>query len=135
MKRSTVLPMLIGIGFALASGTISAQETRAKVKMDRDEFLKTHQWDEQRATYIMKSSAEPPAGVKTRAEIKAERDAFLSKNRFDEPSSRWVPLKTERDMSTLTRQQVKRDAEMFNRTHTWNSETATYTMKTPTMMK
>lgn len=129
MKRSTLLPMLVGIGFTLASGAINAQETRAKVKMDRDEFLKTHQWDQERGVYSLKSGVEPPVGVKTRDEIKAERDAFLAKNRWDEPASRWQPVKAERDMSTLSRQQVKKETEMFNRTHTWNQETNTYSMK------
>lgn len=130
MKRSKILPVLIGVTFAFAAGAINAQQTRAQVKMERDDFLKSHTWDQERGTWMLKSGMEPPAGVKGRAEIKAERDAYLANNRWDQIAGNWVPLKAgPRDMSKLTREQVKMETAAFAKTHEWNQETDTYVMK------
>lgn len=130
-----VLPLAFGLLFAVTAGTASAQTaadapgaapaTRDQVKKERDEFLRTHSYDERNDEWVLKPGVkvEPPAGVKTRAEIKAERDAFLRNNRWDTASADWVPLKNgPRELSTLTRQQERAETLQFVRTHHWDSE-------------
>lgn len=130
MKRSTLFPVIVGVALAFATGAINAQQSRAQVKMERDEFIKTHAWNQESGTWSLKMGVEPPAGVKGRAEIKAERDAFLSKNRWDQTSGNWIPLKAApRDVSQMTRAQVKMETAAFAKTHEWNQELDTYTMK------
>lgn len=102
--------------------------TRAQVKAERDEFLKTHEWvgDEWRLKLKKGEKAPAPSG-KTRAEIKAERDAFLKDNRWDSAAEAWVSIKaTPRDVSKLTREQVKSEAAEFNRTHIWDEGSMKY---------
>lgn len=101
--------------------------TRAQVKMEREEFMRTHRWHEATQTWMLRDGVEPPAGVKTRAEVKAERDAFVRTHRWDERVSGWVPREpAPRESSSLSRAQVKRDTVQFLRTHVWDEATETY---------
>jgi hypothetical protein len=136
MKHLRMLPTLLALAITAAGGSVYAQAaaggaaaplTRAQVKMETAEFLKTHRWDETNENWVLKSGVEAPAGVKTRAEIKAETNQFLSNNRWDENSSSWVSLKDKpRDLGTMTRAQVRADTRQFVRTHTFDEATQTW---------
>lgn len=137
MKQLSLMAVLLAASMGLASAPVQAQAakagsslTRAQVKMERDEFLKSHRWDEYSENWVLKSGVEPPTGVKTRAEVKAERDVFLRNNRWDEATSAWVPLKdAPRDISTLTRAQVRAETRAFMRTHRWDESSDTWVEK------
>jgi hypothetical protein len=105
-----------------ASGTAAAAPlTRDQVKMERDEFLRTHQWDAVAENWVLKKGMEAPEGVKARAEVKAERDEFLRNNRWNPVSSDWEPItKGPRDVSKLSREQVRNETRQFIRTHQWD---------------
>jgi hypothetical protein len=128
-----MLPTLLALAIAAAGGSVFAQATtapaaapvtRAQVKMETAEFLKTHRWDAADENWVLKSGVEAPAGVKTRAEIKADTNQFLRNNRWDETSSSWVSLKEKpRDLSTMTRAQVRAETSRFVRTHTFDEAT------------
>ncbi len=95
--------------------------TRAQVKMERAEFLKSHRWDAATDTWMVRPGFEPPEGTKTRAQIKAERDEFLGKHRWDEAQGVWVPRAgAPRVMSSLSRAQVKAETVQFMKTHRWD---------------
>jgi hypothetical protein len=133
MKRMQVLSLLVGLSLLSTSALVAAQNTaeksgasptRAQIKMDRDEFLLSHRWDEGSELWVMKAGYEPPAGVKSRGEVVAAREEFLRNNRWDEPAGRWAPLKgTPRDMSALSREQVRVETQQFVRTHRWDETT------------
>ena len=105
-----------------ASGTAAAAPlTRDQVKMERDEFLRTHQWDAVAENWVLKKGMEAPEGVKARAEVKAERDEFLRNHRWNPVSSDWEPLtKGPRDVSKMSREQVRNETRQFIRTHQWD---------------
>lgn len=136
MTHLRILPTLLALAITAAVGSVYAQATsasaaapmtRAQVKMETAEFLKTHRWDEVSETWMLKSGVEPPAGVKTRAEIKAETHQFLSNNRWDESSGSWVSLKDKpRDLSTMTRAQMRAETSRFVRTHMFDEATQTW---------
>jgi hypothetical protein len=143
MKYLHVAGLLAGLNL-LALGSASAQMatpstaagplTRAEVKMERDEFLKSHRWDEQTDMWVLKSGYEPPAGVMSRDQVKAQRDVFLSNNRWDESAGSWVPMKPgPRVLSTLTREQVKAETVQFLKTHRWDESSSTWLEKNPRM--
>lgn len=139
MKRLQILPLLFGLFFAATAGVVNAQSagdkagatlTRAQVKMERDEFLKSHQYDSVTDNWVMKPGVEPPAGMKSRAEVKAERDQFLRNNRWDPVTDTWVSMKgAPRDLGTLSRAQVRADTAQFVRTHRWDPVTDTWVEK------
>lgn len=106
--------------------------TRTQVKMERDEFLKTHRWDEPTDMWMLRAGVEPPAGVMSRADVKAARDTYLSNNRWDEARGGWVPLKSApRVISNLSREQVRLETRQFLRTHRWDEATSVWVEKTP----
>jgi len=127
ISRVQTMPCLLGLLLA-ASNLVHAQTTaapasltREQVKMERDEFLKTHRYELDKDVWILKPGFEPPAGVKTRDQVKAERDEFLRNNRYDEVSSTWVPLKgAVTPVSTKSREQVRAETRQFMRTHRWD---------------
>jgi hypothetical protein len=128
--RLKLVPLALGMLLASSVNLSNAQSapdaaaaplTRAQVKMERDEFLKSHTYDSATETWVVKKGYEAPAGMKTRAEIKAERDEFLRNNRYDSGTETWIPLKAQpRDMGTMTRAQVREETRQFIRTHTWD---------------
>ena len=118
-----------------AADTATAPVTRAEVKMETVEFLKTHRFDEEKGVWMLKSGVEPPAGVKPRAEVKAERDAFLRANRFSQESG-WMPLKSgPRDLGTMTRAQLAAETKQFLATHTFDEIKGVYVETAPRKMK
>lgn len=136
MKRLQALPLLMGLLFASTAGMVNAQTTgdkagasttREQVKMERDEFIKTHHYDEVTSNWVLNSGSEPPAGMKSRAEIKAERDEFLRNNKYDTRLDVWVPLKAQpRDLSTMSREEVSKETRHFVRTHHWDDISGTW---------
>jgi hypothetical protein len=145
VKRLQVLPLVVGLCLAVPGAWVNAQGTgdkagapasRAQVKMERDEFLKTHRWDEVNSNWVLKSGVEPPSGVKPRAEVRAERDEFLRNERWDTVNNVWVPLKAApRETSKLTRAQVRAETRQFMRTHRWDEESQTWVEKAPRKAK
>jgi hypothetical protein len=145
MNHLRVIPLLVGLCFASTFGSASAQSasepaatpiTRAQVKMERDEFLRTHKYDVVTETWTLNPGIEAPAGVKTRAEIKAERDDFLKTHRYDVVNEQWVPVEgTPRELSKLTRAQVREETKQFVRTHRWDEVAGAWVEKTPVVKK
>lgn len=138
MKRSSALSVVVGLALAPLCGSVLAQvapttsgATRAEVKMERNEFLKTHTWDPVNEVWMLKAGVEAPMGMKTRAQIKGDRDEFLKNNRWDEQASNWVSLKgTPRNMETMSRDQVKMETAAFLRTHRYDEQSETWMLKT-----
>lgn len=135
MKRLITNTASAMIGLALSAVCLSSQAqgsaaaaasqplTRAQVKMERQEFLRSHSWDPVNEVWTVKPGFEAPAGVKSRAEMKAERDEFLRNNRWDVATRSWVPIKGgPRKLDTLTRAEVKKDTQAFLRTHRFDEE-------------
>ncbi len=139
MKTTRMLPLIFGLSLAAATGLVQAQSTQAKaaqpearaqVKMDRDDFLKSHRYDEMSSLWVLRAGMEPPMGVKSRAEVKAARDTFLSNNKWNEVTSRWAPVgSSPRDMSRLTRQQVRDETQQFMRTHRFDELSGAWVAK------
>jgi hypothetical protein len=123
--------------FAQAADTPSAEPlTRAQVRMERAEFVKSHRWDEATGNWVLKPGFDAPMGMKTRAQVMAERDEILRNNQWDESTGTWVPLKGKpREMSTLSREQVRKETAEFVRTHRWDEETETWMIKSAAMSK
>jgi hypothetical protein len=121
-------PLLFCAAVALASGpllmvsTAQAQQTRAEVKAERDQFLKDHVWDPTDSMWVRKDGThEEMKNPTTRAKIKAERDAYLAAHRWDEPSERFVDVgEHQRVVSKLTPEQVRAETAEFLRTHRWD---------------
>lgn len=143
MKRLHVL--FLGLLFASTAGMVSAQGvgdkagtsmSREQIKKERDEFMRTHQYDNAAENWVLKPGVEPPAGMKPRAAVKAEREEFLRNNRYDGPSEKWVSLKgTPRDLSTMPREQLRAETNQFIRTHRWDPVTDTWVEQAPRTKK
>jgi hypothetical protein len=139
MKRPPFLVPAVSAALSLCSVALSlpalgqstdAPATRMQIKMERDEFLKTHRWDEYSETWLLKSGVEPPGSVKSRAEVKAARDVFLRNNKWDSTAGGWLPLKaTPRDLNGMTREQVKAETDQFLKTHYWDEEAEGWLLK------
>ena len=122
------LPFLLGLVLT-TSNLVSAQTTaapapltREQVKMEPDEFMKTHRYDPVTENWVMKPGFEAPVGVKSRAEVKAERDDFLRKHRYAVADNQWVPLTDEEaKASNKSRTQVREETRQFMRTHQWDT--------------
>ena len=119
-----------------AESTAKAPTTRAEVKMDTADFLKTHRWNDEMSVWELKSGVEAPAGVKPRAEVKAERDTFLRANKWQNDTSTWVPIKSgPRDLGTMSRAQLAAETKQFLATHTFDEDKGTYVEKPPRKVK
>ena len=132
-KRNYLGSALVA-GVLAISGLAQAQTTlsRDQVKMERNEFLKTHRYDTATENWVLKSGVEPPAGIKSRSEIKALRDEFLRNNRFDTATETWAPIKGETSkVSTKSRREVKEETLNFVRTHHWDDVTETWVENPP----
>jgi conjugal transfer/entry exclusion protein len=128
-KQGQVLSVLVAILLAttnLAQAQVAAvaaspsqgTATREQVKMERDEFLKTHRYDSQIDNWVLKPEFEAPAGVKSRDQVKAERSEFLRNNHYDDNTSTWVPISgSAMAASAMTRQQMRDETRQFMRTH------------------
>ncbi len=117
MKTSQTVSLLFASLLISFAGAGHAQSpSREMVKMDRATFLSMYNWSETASNWVLKSGMIPPAGLKSREEIIMMRDEFLSMNVWSETMSDFVPIKggKPRDMSTLTREQSRFEASMFN---------------------
>jgi hypothetical protein len=141
MKNSLPLVASLGMCVALVGGTAMAQspeelacaKTRAEVRNDCVQFLKTHVWNDGLGTYVLKEGAAPPEGVKTRAQVVAERNQFLAANKWDDGKSAWVPIAGKpRDTSneplecTKTRAEIQKDCVQFLKTHRFDEGKGAY---------
>jgi hypothetical protein len=121
---SVVIALSLGATSALVSAqttTDAASPTRARVKMDRDDFLKSHRWDAGMGDWVLKPGFEAPVGVKSRAEVHAERDQFLKVNRWNADNETWISVKgAERNLSTMSHDDVRKETQAFVRTHQWD---------------
>lgn len=123
MRQARSMAMIVGGVLALAL-PVGAQQTREQVKADRDEFLRTHTFDNSCECWVLKSGVQPPPGIKSREEVKAERDKFISGHVFSNTCDCWRPLSgPPRNLSTMTREQRKAATEAFTRTHEWDNAT------------
>lgn len=143
MKLSLPIVALLGVCAALAGGTVSAQspeelacaKTRAEVRGDCVQFMKTHVWNEGMGTYVLKQGATVPEGVKTRAQITAERNTFLASHRWNDGKSMWEPIAGKpRDVASEplecknVRADVQKDCVAFLKTHRWDEGASTYVL-------
>jgi hypothetical protein len=141
MKNSLPLVASLGVCVALVGGTAFAQtpeelacaKTRAEVRGDCVQFLKTHVWSDGANTYVLKSGVRPPEGVKAREEVIAERNKFLSANRWNDGKSMWEPIPGKpRDVGgqpmscEQTRADVQKDCEAFLKTHRYDDGKGSY---------
>ncbi len=116
--------------------TSAASPSRMQVKMERDEFLKTHVRDERSGEWKLRAGVEAPAGVKTRSEVTAARDEYLRTHRWDQSRGGWMPITgIERAPSNTTRAQMRSDTARFLSTHRWDEGTDTWIEKTPRASK
>jgi hypothetical protein len=123
MNPLKLLPTLLAGALLSLSFTAGADGlSREQVRMDRDAFLSMMRWDELTGMWVLKPGFEPPAGIKTRAEVIRMREEFLRMNRYDESTSSWVPLKSAREMSTLSRDQVNMETVRFTMMYRWDEQ-------------
>lgn len=136
MTKSTYFsPLILSAVLLALSSTVYAQTTanttvaasRSDVRMDRDEFLKTHRYHEDDRDWM------PNAAIKSdssRAQMKAARDQYLSTNRWDEANDDFTPMAgIPREMSTMSREAVKMETMQFVRTHDWDKASSKWVKK------
>jgi len=141
MRKSLPLIASLGMCVALVGGTAYAQtpeelacaKTRAEVRGECVQFLKTHVWNDGAGTYVLKQGVSPPEGVATRAQILAERNKFLAANRWNDGKAMWEPIAGKpRDVSampaecTLSRGEMQKDCNAFMKTHRWDDAKGAY---------
>ena len=102
--------------------------TRAQVQTECANFMKTHEWSETKSAWVLKPGMKAPArSAKTSAQIEAETAAFLKSNRWDESKSRFVPVSgAPRDVSKMSREEVRKETAAFMQTHEWNEEKSAF---------
>ena len=109
------------------SNAAEAPKTRAQVRIERDEFMRTHTWDPVVDNWVLKHEFEAPEGHMTRSEVVAERNRFLKANRWDPVEEKWVPLRAQpRELSAMSRDEMKRETIEFMRTHEWDNQFSTW---------
>jgi len=139
MKQTNLRYSLVALCLAVAGSSAFAQAasspTRAQVKMERDEFLRTHRWDQQLETWVLKQGMEAPVGVKSRAEIVAARNEFLKNNKWDDNNG-WTPIKTgPRDLGTMSRAEIKAETVQFTKTHMFDEDSGQWIEKATPLKK
>ena len=105
--------------------------SRDQAKAERDAFLATHDYDDVTGLWTPKpGAAVKPVPTESRAQAKAERDAFLSKNKYDDMCVCFKPIGGgSRDVSTMSRDEVKAETAEFMRTHTFDETTGKWVKK------
>ena len=129
MESLKLLPLVFGVLFASVASADDVKPglsaTRGQVKMERDEFMKSHQWDHFSDNWVMKPDYDAPTGMKSRVEVKAARDEFLRNNRWDQNARTWISMKEQpRDLGKMSREEVRAEITQFQRTHRWSGESA-----------
>ena len=114
----------------IADAPAAPAKTREQVKLERNEFLRSHEWDADADTWVLKPEFEAPEGLTSREEVKRERDRFMSTHRWDPDQDQWVPLGAEpRDLDRRTREEVRAETRAFMRTHEWDPDRNLWTDK------
>lgn len=142
MRTNLPVAAVMGACLAFGVGSASAQDealacakTRAEVKAECTQFMKTHTWNEGKGEWVAKgdgkAAAKTPEGVPTRAQIRADRNKFLASNRWDDGKSAWVPIAAPRDVGgdlscDKTRAEVQADCNAFMKTHRFDEGKGTY---------
>lgn len=142
LKRWPAWSLWLGLVLATSNLALAqtapapASMTREQIRMERDEFLKSHFYDPHTENWVMKPGFEAPAGMKTREQVRAERDEFLRNNRFDYASGFWLPIKgSTGPQSTRTRAQIREETRQFMRTHQWDTAKETWQEVKPSAKK
>ena len=118
---------LVGsLAMAQAPEEQACMKTRAEVKKECVDFMKTHTWDEGSSNYVLKAGVKTPEGVMTREEVKAERDKFFRTHRWNAAQEKWEAIGAPRDVSKLTRAQVRAETAAFLKTHRWDEASSSY---------
>ena len=141
MKKSKLATLILTVsGLALFGGAyaqdgskLACERTRAEVRSECVDFLQKHRWDEVGGDYVLKSTGKPvaglvpPEGVKTRQQIRADRDAYLRAYRWNDATSSWEPLgKAPREVSKLSRADMRKETMAFLKTHEWDDAQGGY---------
>lgn len=114
MKRFLTTPLVLAAAVvSLAQPAHAQTTTREQVRMERDVFLSMMRWDESTGMWVLKDNMDPPQGVRSRTEVMAMRDKFMASNVYDDKTGTWTPAKSPRDMTKLTRDQVKMETQWF----------------------
>lgn len=136
MKHSRTVALVLSTLLLSTSGLTQAQSVKPPLEsarmaafMDRDVFLSMHRWDEMTGLWVVKSNIELPKGIMPRAEVMAMVDKFLVMNTWDDAREQWVSGDIPREMSKLTREQVRVETIRFLMTHEWNDSTSTWVSK------
>jgi hypothetical protein len=97
MNTFKLLPMTLAFTLAAICAQVSAQDaaakvdapaTRAQVKMEAADFMKSHRWEGE--NWVFKSNVEAPAGVKSRADVKADTVQFHRTHEIDDATQEGV---------------------------------------------
>jgi hypothetical protein len=124
---SAALTVISTTAYAQTVTSPGAAASRMEIRMERDEFLKTHRYDDSESEWLPTT---PTNSNLTRVEAKAARNQYLANHRWDEASDSFMPLGgTPRAMSSLTREEVKMETMQFTRTHAWDNQTSKWVMK------
>ena len=117
-----------------AQGTSATQpaKTRAQVVAERDAFLATHEWSEVESDWELKNGKKEmePGMAESRAKIKSERDAYLKMHMWDKNSDKFLLAPQPRDMSGMSKEQVKMESAEFHRLYVWNNVRSIYVLRT-----
>lgn len=116
---------------------LACAKSRAEVKADCINFMKTHRWDDGASNWVLKSGAKsdvkPPAGVVTREQVRAERNKFLAAHRWNDGKSMWEPIPGKgRDVSqepaecAQTRAEIQKDCQAYLKTHRFDEGKGAY---------
>jgi hypothetical protein len=144
------LPIVASLGVfaALMGSSVGAQvpqlpeelacaKSRAEVKADCIQFMKTHRWDDGASNWVLKSGAKsdvrPPEGVVTREQVRADRNAFLATHTWNDGKTMWVAIPGKaRDVASeplecaQTRAEVQKDCAAFLKTHRFDEGKGAY---------
>jgi hypothetical protein len=124
---SAVLIAVSAATYAQTTSKPAVTATRGDVRMERDEFLKTHKYDEINSDWTPNT---PFSSDYSRAEVRAARDKFLSTNRWDEANDDFTPMvETPRNMSTVSPAARKMETMQFIRTHMWDNASSAWVKK------
>jgi hypothetical protein len=127
LTLSVAMMALAPTAYAQTATPPAAPASRMEIRMERDEFLKMHRYDDTNGEWMTNT---PSTSDLSRSEVKAERDKYLRTNRWNEATDSFTPMSgAPRELSTLTREEVKMERMQFARTHTWDNVKSMWVMK------
>lgn len=115
----------------------STAPSRRAVQIDGERFVRSHHWDNAANQWLSNDgSKETPANGKSRQAVSAGLGDFLKNNRWDNVESKWVSLQQKpREISSLTREEVRTETRAFLKTHEFDPITSAWTLKPVSMKK